>query len=115
MAQHGPLDALVLSVVRVQLDEAEAMRAEDDGRRPSMKVARDNLTPAQEAERQRLLHEARVGASTVGERLRQRAAKRAFGRLLDRSSLSEGSLWVQCPEHGRQARDPFSERCVFCG
>jgi hypothetical protein len=28
MAQHGPLDALVLSVVRVQLDEAEAMRAD---------------------------------------------------------------------------------------
>jgi hypothetical protein len=73
-----------------------------------------NLTPEQEAERQRLLSEMRAGASTVGERLRQRAARRAFGALLDRSSLGEDSCWVQCPEHGRSARDPFTDRCVNC-
>lgn len=43
------------------------------------------------------------------------AAARAFRRLLDRSSLSEKNLWVECPEHGRSARDPFTDRCVNCG
>lgn len=34
--------------------------------------------------------------------------------LLARSSLSEESLWLHCPEHGRQARDPFTDECVMC-
>ena len=80
----------------------------------SMRERMAALTPEQQVERGRLLAEARAGASTVGERLRRRAARRAFGRLLDRSSLGEESCWVQCPEHGRQVRDPFTERCVMC-
>lgn len=89
------------------------MTAESDYE-PSTRERMASLTPEQEEERQRLLSEMRAGASTVGERLRQRAAMRAFGRVLDRSSLGEESCWVQCPEHGRSARDPFTERCVQC-
>lgn len=82
-------------------------------RRPSIREQMANLSPEQEAERQRLLATLRAGASTVGQRLRERAAARAFGHLLDRSSIGS-SAWVECPDHGRQPRDPFTERCVRC-
>ena len=49
------------------------------------------------------------------EVLEERAKRRYFRRLLDRSSIGK-SAWVDCPEHGHQPRDPFTadERCVMC-
>ena len=43
-------------------------------------------------------------------------ARREFEQLLNRSSLSDKKLWVNCPKCGcgdKQARDPFeSRKCV---
>lgn len=40
--------------------------------------------------------------------------RREFKAILENSSLAEDKLWVNCPSHGRQARDPFEDDCVLC-
>lgn len=44
----------------------------------------------------------------------ERAARRRFEELLDRSSL--GHLWVECRVHARQPVDPFvpGHVCLLC-
>jgi len=37
-----------------------------------------------------------------------------FERLLRTSSIGD-TAWVDCPRHGRSARDPYTDRCVECG
>ncbi len=33
--------------------------------------------------------------------------------LIERSSIGSAA-WVECPKHGHEARDPFTERCIQC-
>lgn len=44
------------------------------------------------------------------------SARDDFEELLQRSSLAEDQLWVQCEIHGRQPTHPFAlfRICVFC-
>lgn len=40
--------------------------------------------------------------------------RRELDKLLDKSSLAPDQLWITCPTHGRQARDPWKGHCVMC-
>jgi len=35
-------------------------------------------------------------------------------RLIERSSLAESELWIECPTHGREAKDPDTGECLRC-
>lgn len=41
--------------------------------------------------------------------------RRELKKLLDGSSLAADQLWIECPTHGKQARDPWKGHCVMCG
>lgn len=40
--------------------------------------------------------------------------RREMKRLLNGSSLAPDQLWIDCPEHGKQARDPHHGGCILC-
>ena len=47
--------------------------------------------------------------------LPQSADSRALmRRLIERSSLAESELWIECPTHGREAKDPDTGECLRC-
>ena len=39
---------------------------------------------------------------------------RVMRRLLERSSLAMTELWIECPIHGHQAKDPDIGECLAC-
>jgi hypothetical protein len=41
-------------------------------------------------------------------------SERVMRRLLERSSLAMTELWIECPTHGHQAKDPDTGECLAC-